>query len=91
MVTGTKIKKCPHCGRSDRLDEDEDGVYCLCGWHDYGEIPSFVKTVDRTSGYSWGLYKDRGCISATKKLGRQSTCKECPYPKCIFSRRKPKY
>lgn len=30
--------KCPRCGSSN-LGVDEDGQYCLCGWHNYGEFP----------------------------------------------------
>lgn len=31
-------------------------------------------------------YLDKGCKLATAHLGRQSHCRECPFPKCLFGK-----
>ena len=34
------------------------------------------------------LWADSGCVDATRLLGRQSLCLECPYDECLLDRNK---
>jgi hypothetical protein len=70
IITETKFKQCPHCG-STCLSIDKDGLYCLCGWHEY-DNREFEEAVYETKIPN---YPDRGC-----KLAK--SCFACPFPNC---------
>jgi hypothetical protein len=85
MAVAKECKKCHQTHIYWLTTDDGDPLCGYCGNVDYGDIPAYVKTYDMTSGYSWGKFEDRGCVYATKKLGKQSRCVECPYEgDCIF-------
>jgi hypothetical protein len=72
-------ESCPKCG-STLLGEDEDGQYCLCGWHNYGEPLPFLaseaaekrESRNRQIGEDFLGGKTRGELSAKYHLSKPS-------------------
>ena len=83
---------CPRCGSYSygyiEQDEEGDGGYhhCYTCGRDFGFMP--IQDTNHLKGTTNDIMvkADKGCKTATKKIGEQSSCIKCPFPKCLFCR-----
>ena len=82
---------CPRCGsyfysRIERGEEGDGGYHrCnVCG-RDFGYKPP--ADINPKKGFAEPpVLADLGCKMATREIGRQSSCWECPFDDCVANR-----
>lgn len=85
-MSAVKIERCPKCNNG-LLGRDEDGQCCLCGWHDYGEMPKSIAETIRLKTAS-PRYRRNEKVYADSQRGKtqQQLADKYGLTKCTITR-----